>query len=132
MVVLLAQRQRLWLVAPLGDLATFAIFPLLGSANHDNDVESASFVRTFVPFAIVWPVAGLLASAFAASTVRSARRTLLIVPPAWLAAGIAGIALRVNLFDRDFAWSFSIVAIGVTGAMLLAWRLVLAAIVRHR
>ena len=122
----------LWLIALAGDLTIFALFPVLGMADHDWTLTSERFVRTFVPFAVAWPPAALLAKAYAVPALRSVRRALLIVPPAWLVAGIAGIAIRVGLFDRPFVLAFALVAIGLTGAMLVVWRVTLASLLRGR
>jgi hypothetical protein len=47
-------------------------------------------------------------------------------------AGVVAIGLRVTVFDRDFSLAFSIVAIAVTGALIIGWRLLLAAVLRAR
>jgi hypothetical protein len=132
MASLVTGRRALWAVALAGDLAIFAAFPFLGAANHENAVDAERFVRVFVPFAIAWPALGLAATAFASDTVRTARRTLVVVPPAWLAAGVIGIAIRVFLFDCPFSLAFSIVAVSLTGLLIVAWRLGLALALRGR
>jgi hypothetical protein len=124
-------RGSLWLVALVGDLAVFALFPLLGMAGHDWTLTSERFARTFLPFAFAWPAVALLARAYATPALRSARLALLIVLPAWLIAGVAGIGIRVVLFDRSFSLAFALVAIGLTGAMLVIWRVTLA-VLRNR
>jgi hypothetical protein len=123
----LATRYTRWSAAALaGDLVVFAMFPFLGSAEHGFRVDSESFVRVFVPFAVAWAVVGLLSTSFASATVASVRRTAVVVPVAWLIAGVLGIAIRINAFDRGFVLSFSIVAIWATLVMLSMWRLALA------
>ena len=110
----------------MGDLIVFLLFPVLGSANHDTTLSLDAILRTTVPFALAWAIVGLVTGAFAVRTLRSPARTLAIVPAAWLAAGIIAIGARVLVLDRPFLLSFAIVAIGLTGAMLVAWRLGLA------
>ena len=113
-------------LAALGDLVVFLLFPILGAANHDTTLSLDTIARTTVPFGLAWAFVGLVAGAFAVRTLRSPARTLAIVPAAWLAAGIIAIGARVLMLDRPFVFSFAIVAIGLTGVLLIAWRLALA------
>jgi len=118
--------SRLSLIALAGDAVIFAAFPLLGESNHAWEFDSERFARTFVPFAAAWLVLGSVGTAYAGSTLRRARRTLIIVPSAWGLSGALAMAIRVTIFDRAFSLSFAIVAISLMGVVLLAWRLVLA------
>jgi hypothetical protein len=119
-------------IALLGDLVLVALFPFLGASSHESAVTIESFFRTFTPFAVVWPAVGVLAKAYAIRTLRSTGRTLRVVPVAWLIAGVLAIAVRVFVFDRPFVLAFALVAIGVTGAMVIAWRLALAVVLGRR
>ena len=119
-------------LALVGDLAIIASFPFLGAMNHENSVSFESFTRTVVPFALAWLVVGAGSRSLAMATLRSVRRTSLRVPPAWVAAGVLAIGMRISVFDRDFSLAFSIVAIAAVGAMIVVWRLVLAAVLRSR
>ncbi len=112
--------------AAIGDAVVFALFPLLGSANHDTSLSADTFLRTALPFALAWAIVGLATGAYATRTLRSPARTLALIPGAWLVAGIAAVPIRVVAFDRPFSPSFAIVAVGLTGAMLVGWRLLLA------
>jgi len=118
--------SRLSFVALAGDVAIIAAFPLLGESNHAWELDSERFARTFVPFAAAWLVLGSIATAYVGSTLRRARRTLIVVPPAWVLSGALAMAIRVTIFDRAFSLSFAIVAISLMGVVLLAWRLALA------
>jgi hypothetical protein len=119
-------------LALLGDLAILIAFPFIGAMDHENAVTFESFTRTVVPFAFAWVVVGVGSGALALATLRSVRRTAMRVPPAWLAAGVLAIGLRVTVFDRDFSLAFSLVAIGLVGALIIGWRLLLAAVLRTR
>ena len=112
--------------AAIGDAVVFALFPLLGSANHDTSLSADTFLRTTLPFAVAWAIVGLVAGAYATRTLRSPGQTLALVPGAWLLAGIAAVYMRVVAFERPFSLSFAIVAVALTGAMLVGWRLGLA------
>ena len=113
-------------VATLGDLAVFLLFPVLGSASHDEGLSATSVARVVVPFAVTWFGSASLTGTLEPPTLRSPRQTLWRVPLVWLPAGVGAIAVRTIVFGRPFSTSFALVAIGVTGAMLLAWRLALA------
>jgi len=117
--------------AAIGDAVVFALFPLLGSANHDTSLSADTFLRTALPFAVAWAIVGFTAGAYATRTLRSPGQTLARVPGAWLLAGIAAAYVRVVAFDRPFSLSFAIVAIALTGAMLVGWRLLLAFVTRR-
>lgn len=119
-------RSVVGLLAAAGDVTIFAAFPFLGTASHEDGVTAASFSRIVVPFVVGWAIVGLPASAFAQATVGSFGRTLRIVPASWLGAGIIAMAIRVWGFDRPFVLAFALVAVGVTGGLLVAWRLILA------
>ena len=119
-------------LALIGDLAIIIAFPFIGAMNHENAVTFESFTRTVLPFAFAWVVVGMASGGMAIATLRSVRRTYMRVPPAWLVAGVLAIVLRVTVFDRDFSLPFSIVAISVTGALIIGWRLLLAAVLRPR
>lgn len=119
-------------LALLGDLAIVMAFPFIGAMNHEDAVSFESFTRTVVPFAFAWVVVGVGSGALALATLRSVRRTSLRVPPAWLAAGVLAIGLRIAVFDREFSLAFSLVAIGLVGALIIGWRLLLAAVLRTR
>ena len=119
-------------LALVGDLVLIIVFPFLGAMNHEDAVSFESFTRTVVPFAFAWVVVGMVSGGLAIETLCSLRRTYVRVPPAWVAAGVVAIAMRISVFDRDFSPAFSIVAIAVMGGLIVGWRLVLAAVLRTR
>lgn len=117
-------------IAALGDLVLFLIFPILGAASHERGFTWDTMLRTTVPFGLAWLAIGLLAGAFAGRTVRSLARTLRIVPPAWIVAGLLGAWLRVVIFERPFEMGFAIAAIAVLLGLLTGWRVVLSVLSR--
>ena len=119
-------------LALVGDLVLIVVFPFLGEMNHEEAVSFESFTRTVVPFAFAWVVVGMVSGGLAIETLRSLHRTYVRVPPAWVAAGVVAIAMRISVFDHDFSPAFSIVAIAVMGGLIVGWRLVLAAVLRTR
>ena len=120
------------ILALVGDLVLIVVFPFLGAMNHEEAVSFESFTRTVVPFAFAWVVVGMVSGGLAIETLRSLHRTYVRVPPAWVAAGVVAIAMRISVFDRDFSPAFPIVAIAVMGGLIVGWRLVLAAVLRTR
>jgi hypothetical protein len=103
-------------IAIAGDMLILVAFPFLGSLEHDVTVNAPMFTRTFVPFAIAWLALVAASKAYGPAGIRSLRRTLLTIPPAWLIAGVAAIAIRVWVFDRPFVLSFAIVGFSINGA----------------
>ncbi len=122
--------RRLPVTAAAGDFIVLLLFPVLGAASHGLALTPGLFARTTVTFAVAWIVVGLLAKVFTPSLIGSPRRTLNVIPLAWLLAGILGNGVRDLVFDRSFALGFELVSIGVIGVMLFSWRLALAAVQR--
>jgi hypothetical protein len=46
--------KRRSIPAGIGDLAIFILFPMLGSASHEDGLTAAVFLRTTVIFAVAW------------------------------------------------------------------------------
>ena len=110
------------LLALATDLLLLIGFAALGRGAHDEGSAIGGTLTTAAPFLI-----GYTASALATRLDRdplSVRRAV----SAWAPGIILGLLLRRLVFDRGIALPFVIVALAVTGLMLLGWRLLL----RHR
>jgi hypothetical protein len=110
-------------IAALLDAAVVILFALAGRRSHGEDL--AGVLATAAPFLI-----GLAAGWVAARAWRApgALRTGLVV---WAVGVPVGLVVRRLGFDRGVAPSFVVVALVVTGALLVGWRAV-AALLRHR
>lgn len=106
-------------VAVAIDAALIVLFAALGRRTHDEGSAIGGTLVVAAPFLI-----GYVIAAAALRLCRApfdARRAA----PVW-AAGIAlGLVLRGAVFDRGLAPAFVVVAIVMTGVLLLGWRLVL-------
>jgi hypothetical protein len=109
-------------VALVVDLALVALFVVIGRASHRED--QSAFVVTYWPFAV-----GLLVGWAGARGWRrpfSVARTGLL---AWVGTVLVGMLLRWAS-DQGVQVAFVVVASIVVGALLLGWRVLLAAIDR--
>jgi hypothetical protein len=111
-----------WL--PYGDAAALLLFTVLGLRFHNVALGSEEVLRTAVPLWLAWFA---VAGALGAYRRPAAARFLLT----WLVAVPVGLALRQLWLGRLFGPGFAIfvgVALGLTLACLLAWRLVAMAL----
>ena len=108
-------------IAVLGDALVFVLFIALTPIEHGS-VELAAFWRTGLPFAGVWLLVSPWLGAFRISTLTRWPLAVWRIPLIWLGCGIAAVMLRVWLTDRTFSWAFTLAAITLVAAMLLAWR----------
>ena len=98
------------------DAAMLVLFAAMGRRAHDEGsavsgvlVVAASFL---IGYAVAWVVVRLDRTPF------DVRRAAL----AWAVGIPLGLALRGLVFDRGLAPTFVVVALGVTGVLLLGWR----------
>lgn len=104
------------------DLALVATFVALGRASHRED--QAAFAVT------LWPFAAGLAVGWA--VVRAWRRPVALLRagvPAWLGTVVVGMVLRA-VSGQGVQPAFVVVATIVVGALLVGWRVLLAALDR--
>ena len=114
-----------------GDLAVFLLFPLLGSLSHGIDLTVGAVLRTSVPFGVAWllvaPWLGVYRLPVMSEPTVAWRMTL----AAWLPAGVLALAMRTWLLDRPFDIAFALVALGITGTLLVAWRVTYALLTKR-
>jgi hypothetical protein len=108
--------------AGIGDLATFILFPLLGSASHEDGLTAAVLLRTALPFAVAWYAVAPWVGGFSLSSMSRPLWAWRYTGLAWFFAGSVGLVARTVVLgsplDAGFAW----VALLTTGALLMAWR----------
>ena len=109
-----------------GDLFVLFVLIAVGQYTHDYLFWEAP-VRTLLiltPFAFGWLLVFPLAGLFSPETLRSYRRTLLLLVPAWVASSLVGSALRgTELFPGDAPLVFVLVNVGTGLLFLVPWRL---------
>jgi hypothetical protein len=102
-------------LAALADAVVVIIFALAGRRSHGEDLSGV--LSTAAPFLLGLAAAWVVARAWRAP---AAPRTGLLV---WAVGVPAGLLLRRLVFDRGVAPSFVVVALLVTAALLVGWRL---------
>lgn len=117
------RRIRLCAIAIIAasDLAVFGGFVLLGKAEHGM-VQEGAFIRTALPFAIVWFVSSPWLGGYNSSTILDFKTTVWKVPVIWILCASLALLIRAILSDRPLTTAFSLVSIVVQGGLLLGWR----------
>lgn len=105
----------------IGDLLLLVVFAALGRRAHDEDGSAVAQA-----FTIAAPL--LIGYAVAAAVLRLDRDPLSLRRGAgvWSLGLALGLLLRGAVFDRGLAPAFVVVAVLVTGALLVGWRAVIA------
>ena len=105
--------------AALLDVASILLFVAVGRRSHDEGGSVlGGIVMVAAPFLIALAVGWIVARAWRRP---AALETGVVI---WLVTVSLGMVLRHFVFDRGTALPFIIVATGVTGLLLLGWRLV--------
>ena len=108
-------------VVAIGDMTVFAMFVIIGKAEHEINPTDA-FIRTALPFALVWFASSPWLGAYNVSTLNSFRKMIWKIPPIWLFSGLVVLLTRAVLTDRPLTLAFGLVAIAVQGVLLVSWR----------
>ena len=114
-------RPRHIAVVVLGDMAVFLAFVILGQTEH-GVIQGRAFVRTALPFAVVWFAISPWLGAYRASTLYNPRTTAWRIPLIWLLCGVVAVLARALLTDRPLTLAFALVAIAVQGMLLVGLR----------
>lgn len=119
-------RPRHVVLAALADAAALLLFAAAGRRSHDEGDGLLDVVETAAPFLLGVAVAWLL--------TRAARRPLDVRAGVlvWAIGVPLGLVLRRLVFDRGIAFSFVLVALAVTGVLLVGWRLAARLALRRR
>jgi len=121
-----------WLA--LGDALVFIVFAVVGRATHEMPLGAApveTILSVIAPFAAPWFAIAMPARALYIDVKASVRRSLLRAGVILLCAGTIGLVIRAALLQRPIAVAFALVTLGVNGALLLAWRMALALLLRR-
>ena len=114
-------RPRHIAVVVLGDMAVFLAFVILGQTEH-GVIQGRAFVRTALPFAVVWFAISPWLGAYRASTLYNPRTTAWRITLIWLLCGVVAVLARALLTDRPLTLAFALVAIAVQGMLLVGLR----------
>jgi hypothetical protein len=121
-------------VLAVGDAAAIVAFAVAGAFSHgEAPVENPGIVVAIsVPFLIGWAVVAAVAGLYERDAVADPRTAAVRTVPAVLLGVGIGLALRATPWFRGgVAPTFVLVAVVVTGSLLLGWR-VLAAVLAGR
>jgi len=119
-------------VAAAGDLVCIGLFVGIGSTVGHSIGDPVRIAITFSTFAVGWGIVSLLAGVHAAETRRSLRATAGRTALAWVvgAALVQGMRWTAEVPGNP-ALSFYLVSVGVGLALLVPWRLGVAAFARR-
>jgi hypothetical protein len=108
-----------------GDTLIFVFFAVQGRATHDLPLGTSpviTILQVAAPFAVPWFLVAALLGAFRTGIVARPKRMLLTTAVAWIIAGSIGLAARWLILGRAPIVAFAAAALGINGALLLAWR----------
>lgn len=116
-------------VLAVGDLLAVLVFVVVGEITHGVDpiAQSGRVVGTLTPFLIGLALVALLGGLYTQDAIRSPKRAVSLIVPAWIGAVLVAQLLRATeFFPGDAAITFAAVSVAVGGLLLLAWRAVAA------
>lgn len=114
-----------------GDLALIAAFVVVGELSHGVPIFEVPLrvVDTFLPFGIGWAVVAPVVGVYGPDVRRSARTAAVVTAVAWVGGALVGQGLRAtSLFHGNFAPAFVVVSVLVGLALLVPWRVAVAAL----
>lgn len=113
----------------IGDAVAIVTFAVAGAFSHHPDPlgNPAVVAEISAPFLVGWAAVAVVAGLYARDAVTSIRTAAIrTVPAAVLGVGV-GLALRATPWFRGgVAPTFVLVAVVVTGSLLVGWRLLAA------
>jgi hypothetical protein len=112
-----------------GDALVFIFFAVEGRATHDMPLGPSPVITVLAvaaPFAVPWFILAGLLGLFRAETIAHLGRTLFWTTIAWPSAGSVGLVTRAMLLQRPLLPAFAEAALGINGAMLLGWHLIIS------
>jgi len=118
-------------VLALGDLLAVLVFVVVGEITHNIDpvAQFGRVLGTLTPFLIGFAAVALLGGLYTRDAIRSPKRAVSLVVPAWIGAVLIAQVLRATaFFPGNAAVTFAIVSMAVGGLLLLAWRAVAAVV----
>lgn len=114
----------------VGDLACIAGFVLAGELAHGVDpiAEFPVVAETYAQFLLGWVVVAVPIGLYAATARSSIRRAATLTAPAWIGAALLAQGIRATpLVHGNAAVTFFLVSVAVGLALLVPWRVAVAA-----
>lgn len=110
-----------------GDVLAVLTFVVVGEISHGIDplARPGRVAGTLAPFLIGLWLATIAGGLYTGDAIRSPRRAVSLVVPAWIAAVAVAQLLRATaVFPGDAALTFAVVSTLVGGTLLVVWRAV--------
>ena len=112
------------LMVMAADVLIFIFFAIQGRATHEmspGELPVITVLTIMAPFAAPWfAIAGLL-GVYRIRTLARPKQMLMATALAWLLAGLIGLVMRAALLQRAIVLPFAAAALGIIGALLIAW-----------
>jgi len=93
-------------VLATGDLVISLLFPLLGSASHDQGLTAGSILRSTLSFTATWVMEAPFLRAYAPAAISTTRGAVLRALNTWAAAGPLALVGWAVLLDRHLDFAF--------------------------
>lgn len=120
--------SRQTLALAVGDAAAIALFVGLGELRHGGTLTAG--LEPFAQFGLGWLLAGGAAGVYAADALAGPRQAVVRGVAAWVVAALIGQLVRLVMTPGTVVQpTFVLVAIGVGGVFIGAWRYVAASAV---
>jgi len=114
-------------VLAVGDLLAVLVFVVVGEITHGVDpiTQPGRVLGTLAPFLIGLAIVTFVGGLYTRDAIRSPRRAVSLIVPAWIGAVLIAQLLRATaFFPGDAAVTFAAVSVAVGGLLLLVWRAV--------
>jgi hypothetical protein len=115
----------------VGDLLAVLTFVVVGEITHDIDpiTQFGRVLGTLAPFLIGFTIVTFVGGLYTRDAIRSPRRAVSLIAPAWIGAVLIAQLLRATaFFPGDAAVTFAVVSVVVGGLLLLVWRAIAAVV----
>lgn len=122
--------KREQIILAIGDAAIFVFFAVQGRATHEISLGSNPAL-TVLTVAAPWFIVACAFGAFRPDVIRRAGDMLLRTVAAWSCAGCIGLVVRSLILQRPMLPMFALAVLGINGALLLGWRLIVSLIERY-
>lgn len=114
--------------AIVGDVVVISTLTIVGFATHETLGQTGRLLVTIGSFLVAW---AFVVPWFRVVDERTVRRSVWVVPLAWIAAAPLGAVVRGLVLGIEVSPIFVMVMTVVTGAGLTLWRLILSQVARR-
>ena len=119
-----ARPSSVRLIVIAADVLIFLFFAIQGRAMHEmslGELPVVTALAIMAPFAAPLFAVATLLGVYRTRTLAHPKHVLWTTALAWLLAGPIGLVLRAALLQRAVVLPFAAAALGIIGALLIAW-----------